>query len=70
LAAFTKKLIVCGKESCPEVFFNLGLAKAAYLFGLPLLKWAIQEIGLNVHVSFARKTKTVMVARAQQYFHC
>jgi hypothetical protein len=47
LAAFTKKLIVCGKESCPEVFFNWGLAKAANLFGLPLLEWAIQEIGLK-----------------------
>jgi hypothetical protein len=32
---------------------------------LPLLEWAIQEI-----VSLACKTKTVMVARAWQYFHC
>ena len=36
--AFTKKLIARGKESCPEVFFNWGLAKAANLFGLPLLE--------------------------------
>ncbi|CAB9521937.1 expressed unknown protein [Seminavis robusta] len=56
--AFLEELLDRGKNDCPgQIYFYWGLRYSRNLFGVPLLERAMEELGVQVFISFSGEMK-------------